>query len=389
MKQLLLLIAFFVFSHSVLAKQITLWHAYRAKERKSLEILAKEYEKKEKIKVNLLAIPYDAFSKKLTASIPRMQGPDVFIFANDKIGSFAKSGLIESLNFYFNNEKVRFLDMMFKTTINAMVYENKIYAIPLAFKVPVLFYNKKFIKTPPKTFDELIEISKKHMAKDKKIFGLGYENTNFFFHSMFYFAFGGKLFNNKKEVLIYTKEAKESIEYAKYLAIETKIMPQEITSAVLTTLFNKNQLLFVINGPWFLAEIDKSIDYGIAPIPDIKENLKAKPYMSNEGIFLNKYSKNKDEAIKFMKFVASLEGGRIRLVKGEQSVSVKQVYNNNEALKAFEIQAESSQPISNSPTMNYFWAAMAQTLKQVIEQKQKTDIVLKKAKKKIENLLSK
>ena len=60
---------------NLFSKNITLWHAYRAKERKALEKVVKKYEKAEKIKINLLAIPYDAFDKKLTASntnvIPR------------------------------------------------------------------------------------------------------------------------------------------------------------------------------------------------------------------------------------------------------------------------------------------------------------------------------
>jgi len=226
-------------------KTLTLWHAYRGKERKALEDLVKKYEKDRKIKVNLLAIPYDAFDKKLTASIPRMQGPDVFIFANDKIGNWAESGLIETLNYYFYNKKSLFLTLMFDTTIKAMVYKNKLYAVPLVFKVPILFYNIKFIKTPPKSFDELISISKEKMAENKNMFGLGYENTNFFFHSMLYFAFGGKLFTDSKEVLINSPEAKKSYEYAKFLALETKIMPEEITSAVLTLLFNKNNFLLL------------------------------------------------------------------------------------------------------------------------------------------------
>jgi arabinogalactan oligomer/maltooligosaccharide transport system substrate-binding protein len=395
MKIIILLLLAFSYTN-IFAKNITLWHAYRGKERKALENVAKVYEKENNIKINLLAIPYDAFDKKLTASIPRMQGPDVFIFANDKIGNWAESGLIETLNYYFYNKKRLFLTLMFDTTIKAMVYKNNLYAIPLAFKVPVLFYNKKYITTPPKTFEELIKISKEKMASNEGLFGLGYENTNFFFHSMFYFAFGGELFNDKKEVLINSEGAKKSYEYAKYLALETKIMPEEITSAVLTTLFNKDKLLFVINGPWFSAEIDQSVKYGVTAIPDIDDTHKAKPYMSNEGVFINKFSEKKEESIKFIRFLSGLHGGKTRMLEGEQSVSVVGLYKNkdkmsekDEKLVAFKLQAESSEPISNSPLMSYFWAPMTQSLKKVLEQNVKIDEALNDAKIKIEKLLSK
>jgi len=389
--KILILILFMFSAVNIFSKSITLWHAYRGKERKALEKIAKNYEQENKIKINLLAIPYDAFDKKLTASIPRMQGPDVFIFANDKIGNWAESGLIETLNYYFYNKKRLFLTLMFDTSIKAMVYKKKLYAIPLAFKVPVLFYNKKYIDTPPESFDELIKISKQKMNKDKKLFGLGYENTNFFFHSFLYFSFGGKLFTDNKKVLINSQEAKNSFKYAKYLALETKIMPEEITSAVLTTLFNKNQLIFVINGPWFSAEIKKSIDYGVAPIPMIDEQHKPKPYMSNEGAFINKYSSKKYEAIKFIKYLTGIESAKLRMKEGGQSVSVSSLYNhiNDEKLKAFNLQAQSSEPISNSSLMNYFWAPMTQSLKKVIEQNVSIDKALNSAKLKIEKLLSK
>ena len=167
-------------SSSLWAKKLVLWHAYRGKERKALEKLVHDFSKKSSIDVHMLAIPYDAFDKKLTASIPRGQGPDLFIYASDKIGGWVESGFLESLNYYFSNRGRLFLNLFFKTTVEAMVYKNNLYSVPMAFKVPVLFYNKKFIKTPPKTFEELIKVSKEKMSK--KVFGLGYVNTDFFFH---------------------------------------------------------------------------------------------------------------------------------------------------------------------------------------------------------------
>jgi len=370
------------------SESLTLWHAYRGKEKKALEIIAENYQKENNVKINLLSIPYDAFDKKLSASIPRNQGPDLFIFANDKIGNWAKSGLIENLNFYFHNKKRLFLTLLLDNSVKAMVYEGKLYAVPLAFKVPVLYYNKKYIKNPPKTFKELIKISKEKMEENKNLFGFAYENTNFFFHSFLFFAFGGKLFKDK-EILINSVEAEKSLRYALFLSKETNIMPQEITSAVITTLFNKNQLLFVINGPWFSAEINKNINYEIAPIPDI-EGMKAKPYMSNEGIFINKYSDKKNEAIKFIRYIAGKKGGKIRMKTAKQTVCTALAYKESDSkFRAYKLQAENSVPIPNSPIMNYFWAPMNRVLKKVLQQNTKPKEALKEAEEKIKRLLSK
>ena len=45
-----------------------------------------------KIKVSTLAVPYDAFADKITAAVPRGKGPDVFIFAQDRLGGWIAAG---------------------------------------------------------------------------------------------------------------------------------------------------------------------------------------------------------------------------------------------------------------------------------------------------------
>ncbi len=385
MKKLIFLI-FLISSNFLFAKSLTLWHSYRGKERLALEKITKEFSEKNKINVKTLAIPYDAFAKKLTNSIPRNSGPDVFIFANDKIGSWVESKLIESLDFYFSRKNKSFLKEFFKNTINALVYKNSIYALPVSFKVPVLFYNKKLISSCPTNFDELITVSKEKMASNKKLLGLAYENTNFFFHSFLYYGFNGRLFDENIKVLMNSKDAFQSFEYAKKLST-SGIMPQEINSAVITTLFNSNKLLFVINGPWFSGEISK-INYGICPIPMIGDR-KPKPYISIEGIFMNSFSKKKNDSLKLMKYITK-EGAYIRLNEAKQTVSFKKAYDNaSDELKVYNQQALSCTPISNQPEMSYFWAPMSQALKRVIEQNVSIKKALNDSEEKLKKLLKK
>src|SRR5687767_12672842 len=71
---------------------ITLWHAYRGKEKQALEQVAATFNKKQgEIEVTLVPIPYDAFPDKVTAAVPRGKGPDLFIFAQDRVGDWAAS----------------------------------------------------------------------------------------------------------------------------------------------------------------------------------------------------------------------------------------------------------------------------------------------------------
>ncbi len=58
-----------------------------------------------KIKATTLAVPYDAFADKITAAVPRGKGPDVFIFAQDRLGGWIAAGnTVEPLDFFLDDK---------------------------------------------------------------------------------------------------------------------------------------------------------------------------------------------------------------------------------------------------------------------------------------------
>ena len=44
------------------------------------------------MKVSTLAIPYDAYADKISAAVPRGKGPDLFIYAQDRLGGWIEAG---------------------------------------------------------------------------------------------------------------------------------------------------------------------------------------------------------------------------------------------------------------------------------------------------------
>ena len=86
--------------------EIVLWHAYRAEEKAALEKVVAEFNKANagKIKVTTLAVPYDAFADKITATVPRGKGPDLFIFAQDRLGGWIEAGnTVEPIDFFLDD----------------------------------------------------------------------------------------------------------------------------------------------------------------------------------------------------------------------------------------------------------------------------------------------
>ena len=81
--------------------ELVVWHAYRGAEQAALASLASRFQAEAPqaglgaLRVRLVAIPYDAFPNKVTVAVPRGNGPDVFIFAHDRVGDWAAAGLLE------------------------------------------------------------------------------------------------------------------------------------------------------------------------------------------------------------------------------------------------------------------------------------------------------
>lgn len=374
------------------ATPITVWHAYRGKERAALEKVASQFNAKQKdVELKLLPIPYDAFADKITAAIPRGKGPDLFIFAQDRIGDWAASGLIEPVDFWLDDAmRGTFLP----PTLEAVTYDDAVYALPMAFKMVALFYNKKLVPTPPKTTAELITIAKKHTDKAKGEFGLVYENANFYYQATWMQGFGGKVFDKKKKPTLASAEVIGSMKFAQKLAHESGIMPEEVTGTLVTTLFNRGKAAMVINGPWFIGELESKIDYGVAVLPTIDEagGKPAAPFLSAEGIIMSAKTADKKAAFEVMKYLTSVEAGKIMALDGGQPAANKGVYDDAQVAKdpllsVFRQQLATSRPMPNTPAMRMVWSPATTAMNKIINGKADAAASMTEAQAEVEKLV--
>jgi len=373
------------------ATEVTLWHAYRGQERKGLEEVAAKFNKSQSdVKLTLLPIPYDAFADKITATIPRGKGPDLFIFAQDRVGDWAAAGLIEPVDFWLTDE-VR--DGFLEPTLEAMTYDDSVYGLPVAFKTVALYYNKDLVKNPPKNTDELIAEAKKHTDKKAGKFGLVYENANFYYQAAWFQGFGGKVFDKRGKPTLNSPEMIEGMTFAQHLAHDAGVMPDEVTSTLVTTLFNQGKAAMVINGPWFLGEIDSKINYGVAVIPVISKNGKQpKPFLSAESVIMNAKTKDKKAAFKVMEYLTSVEAGKILATVGHQPCARREVYDDpavkkDPTLAVFKEQLKSSVPMPNTPAMRMVWSPATTAMNKIINGKEAPKSALDKAEEEVDGLV--
>jgi arabinogalactan oligomer/maltooligosaccharide transport system substrate-binding protein len=375
MKKLILSVVVMLFAVSSAFSTVTiqLWHGYRGEERDAIEQVARSFNIAHRnIQVRLLAIPFDALNDRLRATIPLGTGPDVFIFAQDFVGSWAENNIILPIESFVDKET---LDQYFGNTLRAFqyMYPGAQWALPGAFKNVALYYNENLVRQPPLRMSEIIEVSKRftnpsHGAMGR--YGFVYETGNFYYHTMWVQGFGGTIFRRIGTgrdgfpvflPLLYSEPMIKAGEYVKKNILDSGIVPIGPSGTLVTQLFNTGNAMFVINGQWFRGEIDSRISYGLSEPPVIDEiNRRAIPFLTVEGYFLSACARNQRAAIEVIKYFTSAAMGRVFAEVGKQTPANRGSYEydvvkRDKIAQIFREAAGRSWSMPNSPEMALTW----------------------------------
>jgi maltose/maltodextrin transport system substrate-binding protein len=302
------------------------------------------------------------------------KGPDVFCWPHDRMGEWAKSGLIVPIN---PSKKVR--DDIEPSAWKAFNYQGKTWGYPISVEAIGLVYNKALVKTPPKSFDDVIKLDKELAASGKKAILWDYNNTYFTWPMLA--AAGGYVFGrDAKGEYDPTKVGVNdagAVKGAEVLAglIKNGQMPKGSGYAEMEAAFNKGNVAMMITGPWAWDNIRKSnIDFGVAPIPDVAGK-PSKPFVGVLGCMIAAPSKSKDLATEFLEnYVLTLDGLKtinadVKLGTPANNDFFKEL-SADANIKATMENARRGEPMPNIPEMGKFWSAMASALENITNGRQ-------------------
>ncbi len=356
----------FVFAQSAFALPLKLWHGYRGGEELAIEQAAKRFTELTGTEVEMLAVPYDALSSKLTSAIPHQAGPDVFIFAHERLRQFHRMKIVAPSDEAFDRSQY------LKPAVEALELEGKVYGYPLAMKCLALFVRADRGITAPKTTAEFEALLERFSAPEKNEFGLAYEAGDFYFHAPLLFGFGGVLFDDTGRAQFDIPAMASSLAWVKSLQ-DRKFMPQEVSGALVKTLFNEGRAVAVISGPWFTGEIDDGIPYSIHPLPVVSQTqLPMRPFLGVEAAFVSSRSTQSALAQSLAKFLSVGEATVARVTLGRQIPAELAAYENETIAKdsmisAFRAVAETSTPTPNTLEMAKVWEPMKLALRAVLQ----------------------
>lgn len=229
------------------------------------------------IKVNFLHFPQNYFQK-IHLLFASNQAPDV-VFVNNIYLPLYSNYLLEIDKDIINK------DDYFAQSIEALSYNQKLYAVPRDVSNVVFFYNKNLLNELPNSgwnFVEFQEFLKKNQNSQFYLLSLEHD---YFWTIPFLLTLGD-----------------EKLGFETYKKMQTQYAPSLAQIGSLTTaqMFLDGKIAFYLSGRWMYPKISQNanFDWGIIEFP-------GQTRTDASGWAISKNSKNKEKAIRFVKYLSS------------------------------------------------------------------------------------
>lgn len=351
------------------------------------------FEKEYGIKVEFTELNMaDKIRDQLRLDGPSGNAPDVVTLPHDQIGQVVTEGLIQEITV---EDSV--LKTYSESSINAQMYDGKLYGLPKATETPVLIYNKALMAEAPKTMDELYTFSKDFTKGEN--YGFLALWDNFYFAHGAIAGMGGYVFNEKEGALdrddigLNNEGAVEGAEYIQKWYAEglfPKGIIGETGGAAMDGLFNEGKVAAVMNGPWaFQGMKDAGIDIGIAPMPTLPNGEPVKTFMGVKGWHVTEFTENPYWATKLIEHLSNDENSKARFeavseIPANVALVEDPIIADNEGAKAVAVQSQYAVPMPNIPEMGEVWGPMASALQTLATGKAEAQPALDEAVKSIQ-----
>ncbi|MDC3412038.1 ABC transporter substrate-binding protein [Aquibacillus sp. 3ASR75-11] len=269
------------------------------------------------------------------------QSSEVDVFDADVIwpAEFAQANYALELDRFIQKDGVD-MSKYFPGTVAAANFNGKQWAMPKFTDAGILYYRTDIVDTPPKTWDELIEMASSLKGEAGTEFGYlmqaaQYEGliTNAI---EFIASYGGQVIDEENNVVVNSPETIKAIEKMKEI-VGSDFVPENILNFKETETENawiQGKSVFARNWPYLQASsndeerssIVGNVDITTLPTGDAGSAAALGGWMA----MINRYSEYPEEAWEFVKFMTGEEGQKIIAVDGGRAPTIKALYDDPE-----------------------------------------------------------
>ena len=297
------------------------------------------------------------------------KGPDIVIWAHDKVGEWADGGLIAPVE--VSDE---FSKKLFPKAWHAMAHKALTWGYPIALETVTLIYNKKLLDGPPPTqLSQLAAIDQQIKTKHPGVITILWDPRSAYYSWGILASGGGYVFGRKgddydlKNIGVATPGAVDALSKIVDL-IQSGILPKSCSYSETEDLMGQEKLAMMISGPWAWSNLmKKGIDFGLGQIPGVNGKV-GRPFVGVSAAYLNRSSPNHDLAKEFLEGYLITDAG-LAVMDNAKPIGVpalvsfyKKVAQDNPRLRELKVSVDYGQVMPNIPQMGRFFSALGAAL---------------------------
>jgi multiple sugar transport system substrate-binding protein len=316
--------------------------------------IADEYQKKApgvKVDIEVGGATSDAQQQYLNTVLAAKDSVlDVVLIDVIRPAQWAAAGWAEPLDGYLGADKAKVMGQYLRAYAEADQVDGKVIALPYFADSQFLYYRKdlleKYKRSVPKTWDELMETAQIIMKGENNpqlqgfsTAGAPIEGTVCTYLVPFWGA-GGEVTKNGK-LNLDSPEARKPFELMGRLKV-AGVLPKnigEIATDRIRVDFQAGNVVFAQNWGYFWNRVENDADtkvkgkVGVTTLPADKGG-KSATCIGGWQLAVSAYSKNKAEAVKFIRWLSSPEVSKMMAVQASNLPVFPTVYRDAEVLKA-------------------------------------------------------
>jgi arabinogalactan oligomer / maltooligosaccharide transport system substrate-binding protein/arabinogalactan oligomer / maltooligosaccharide transport system permease protein len=306
---------------------IIIWHPLRPTERALLDDEIRRFELLHpEIRVRGLYKDIEELRSAFQAAALAGSGPDLVYGPSDVLDTYQSMGILQDMGPWFTDDlrakfikgALTFLPDKDDATKSDLVQVGDRFGTHLA-----LVYNRRFIKAPPTTTDELVALAKTNTLEDrqggrKERYGLVWNFNEPYFAIPFLTGYGAWVFeepvgpaNESRPIpALDTQQSIAAYQFIKNLHDVDQVVPANCDYDLADSLFKTGRAAMIINGDWSWTDYlnDPDIDAVVAPLPIVSATGRPMQSMiAPKGFSLNANS-TPENATAAMAFVRHMIG---------------------------------------------------------------------------------
>jgi maltose/maltodextrin transport system substrate-binding protein len=312
---------------------------------------------------------------KFQAAAAAGKGPDIFCWAHDRAGEWARSGLIVPVH---APKRVR--EAIDDSAWKAFTYKGQVWGYPLAIEAVGLIVNRDLVKTVPTTFDEVMALDKELAKRGKK--ALLWEYNKAYFTWPLLAGNAGEVFgrtpSGELDPSVVNVNSEGAVVGAKMVArlIEEGYMPRGARYAEMEAGFARGEVAMMITGPWAWDNARKAkINFSVAPVPAVVPGKPSKSFVGVLGCMVAAPSKVKDIAREFIEnHMLRVEGLKTISADVPLGTPANKAYfaelSGDANIRATMENARTGVPMPNIPELGRFMTAVDAALEAITQGRQ-------------------